>query len=276
MQKCTAERIAPCARKKFPRNQVMPAVYLVLGLPGSGRREVVLDLIENGMPEARNVTVYQSADDAPKAGDPAAAQLAGLTGVTRVNYVFSAGNFALGSEAETDGAPETIFFLADGWLSPIDQLEAFPALLQSRGWELARILLVADCTRAAGNPPVEQWHEACVHFADCVLMNRRDNPAANLWAQQFQRKIKAARFPCLFLLVKKGRVDNALLVLFPEARRFSLVFDQIDPLDDLDLDEEDLPDDLLTLENKPDPYFERMPNGQRRKPVPDAATFLPA
>jgi hypothetical protein len=54
----------------------------------------------------------------------------------------------------------------------------------------------------------------------------------------------------------------------------SLVFDELDPLDTLDLDEDDLPEEPFTLESKPDPYFERGLTGQRRLPVPDVNRYL--
>ena len=69
-------------------------------------------------------------------------------------------------------------------------------------------------------------------------------------------------------------MDNAPLLLFPEARRLSLIFEDIDPVDQLELDEENLPEEPFTLENKPDPYFERNLGGQRRKPVPEVSAFL--
>jgi hypothetical protein len=69
-------------------------------------------------------------------------------------------------------------------------------------------------------------------------------------------------------------VDNALLVLCPEARRLTLAFDNIDPVYNLDLDEENLPEEPFTLENKLDPYFERLPSGHRCKPVPNVTEFL--
>jgi hypothetical protein len=112
-----------------------------------------------------------------------------------------------------------------------------------------------------------------MHFADCVLLNRRD-AACHVWAQNFQKKFSELCYPCMFVSVKKGRVPNPLLVLFPEARRLTLVFDDIDPVDQLDLDEENLPEEPFTLENKPDPYFERLLSGHRVKPVPDVTKYL--
>ncbi|MGA2052927.1 MAG: hypothetical protein ABSH19_06425 [Opitutales bacterium] len=246
----------------------MPAVYLMLGLPGSGRREVLLDLIEGGLPDAREVVVYHAAgDEAPGAA------LAGRAGITLRRYTWTNGR-AVTEEKEGASDAEAVFFLADGRVSPIDQLEAFPAWLAERGWKLTRILLVVHCALAAAHREVAEWHEACGHFADCLLLNRREG-VSNAWLSEFRRKFTEECHPGLFAWVKQGRVDNAPLLLFPESRRLSLVFDELDPLDDLDEDD-DLPEDPLALENKPDPYFERSPSGHRRKAVPDVTKFLPA
>lgn len=244
----------------------MPTVYLVLGLPGSGRHEIVQHLLEDGLPEARAVALYQAVGDGPA---PAASHPA----VTPVPYVFADGHFTLAPGATPPAEPDAVFFFLDGRASPIDQLEVLPAWLHARGWELARLLLVVHCGLAAAHPEVALWHEAGVHFADCVLLNRRDG-VSNFWIQEFRKQFSEARYPCHFALVKNGRVDNAPLLLFPEARRLSLIFEDIDPVDQLELDEENLPEEPFTLENKPDPYFERNLGGQRRKPVPEVSAFL--
>jgi len=246
----------------------MPAVYLVIGLPGSGRNEVVLNLIEGGLGAEQSISIFHPHNDVPTEGTLKHAH------IKLEPFSFRDGHFAFEPKADTSEENDVAFFLSDGRVSVIDQIEAFPPWLASRGLELARVILVVDCALAAAHPEVAAWHEACVHFTDCVLMNRR-NALSNVWAQQFQKKFAEARFPCVFCNVKDNAVENAPLVLFPEARRMSLVFDHIDPIDELELDEENLPEEPFTLENKPDPYFERMPGGQRRKPVPDVSEFLP-
>jgi hypothetical protein len=245
----------------------MPAVYLVLGLPGSGRDEVVFNLIEGGMGDGQPVTVYHAAGEVADGG------LSKRPSVAQVPFTFDKDHFTVVPGTEPKAEPEAAFFLTDGRASVIDQIEAFPAWLQAHGWELARILLVVDCALAAAHPMVTEWHAACVHFADCVLLNRRD-AACHDWARDFQKKFAEARYPCVFVSVKHGRVANSLTVLFPEARRMTLVFDDIDPVDQLDLDEENLPEEPFTLENKLDPYFERLLSGHRVKPVPDVTAYL--
>ncbi len=246
----------------------MTAVYLVLGLPGAGRHEVVGNLIGGALPDATGVAVWHPTNEPPTVG------LEPKTPIQRLPYSFQSGAFIPTSQDESGREPEAVFFLTDGRASVIDQIEAFPAWLSSHGWELARILLVVDCTLAAAHPQVTEWHDACVHFSDVVLLNRREALSLK-WAEQYQKKYAALRYPCLFIPVKKGRVDNSLLVLFPEPRRMSLTFDDIDPVDELDLDEENLPEEPFTLENKVDPYFEKLLSGHRCKQVPDVNAFLP-
>jgi hypothetical protein len=245
----------------------MFVVYLVLGLPGSGRDEVVFNMIEGALGDGPPVTVYHAASEATEGG------LASHPGITRVPFTFHKDHFTVAPKNEPAEESETAFFFTDGRASVIDQIEAFVPWLKSRGGELARILLVVDCALAAAHPVVVEWHEACMHFADCVLLNRRD-AACHVWAQNFQKKFLELCYPCMFVSVKKGRVSNPLLVLFPEARRLTLIFDDIDPVDQLDLDEENLPEEPFTLENKPDPYFERLLSGHRVKPVPDVTAYL--
>jgi hypothetical protein len=245
----------------------MSFVYLVLGLPGSGRAEVVFNLIEGGMDDAQPVTLYHAASETPEG-------LATRPRSTGVPFTFAKDHFVVPPEGEPDEESESAFFLADARVSVIDQIEAFLPWLNSRGHELARILLVVDCTLAAAEPKVAEWHEACTHFADCVLLNRRST-LSDAWAKNFQKKFAELRYPCVFLNVKKDKVDNPLVVLFPEPRRMTLAFDNIDPIDELDLDEENLPEEPFTLENKLDPYFERLLSGHRVKPVPDITKYLP-
>ena len=52
-----------------------------------------------------------------------------------------------------------------------------------------------------------------------------------------------------------------------------MLFDEYDPVDELDLDEDNLPDEPFSLERKPDPYLERLQNGLRKNPVRDVSEF---
>ena len=68
--------------------------------------------------------------------------------------------------------------------------------------------------------------------------------------------------------MKNNRVANPAEVLYPEARRTSLYFDELIPIEE-DEFEDQAPDDL-----KPDRYIERLESGQRACPIPSIQKWL--
>lgn len=248
----------------------MPAsVYIVLGLPDSGRRDLVLDLVENGLPPTEEVTLIHAKD---ACSDLAEDRLLQTRPVTVKTFTFKDGAF--------DGLPDprqgegTWFLLPDGRLSLIDQMEALRDWFKAKGVFPARVLLTVHCAMAAENPLAAEWHDAAVHFADYVFLNRREGVSPE-WIQAFEKKYKEAFFPCKFERLRKGSVKNPALVLYPEPRRMTLIFDDLDAIDTLEIDEDNLPDEPFDLTVKEDPYFERMRGGRRCKSVPHPREFLP-
>lgn len=244
-----------------------PLVYLILGAAGSGRREVLCDLIENGLDENERPAVLLSANEASDAADAA------LPAVARWS--------AEGDVSESAALAEAthVFFVADGRGNPADQVEAFQAWLQTSGGELARVLCVVNCQLAEQNPPLLAWYDACVHFADVVLLNRREG-VANKWMSDFQNRYREQFYPALFELVKGGRVKNPALILEPEARRITHVFDEQEWIatDETgeEIDEAEQEDgEEVELELKEDPYLERRQGGRRVRELPDIAAYLP-
>jgi len=147
--------------------------------------------------------------------------------------------------------------------------------------ELARVLCVVNCQLAEKNPPLLAWYEACVHFADVVLLNRREG-VENKWLSDFLNHFKKQFYPCLFETVKNGRVKNPALVLEPQARRMTHVFDEepnwiFTNAEGEEIDEqEETGGDEDEIQAKPeeDTYFERRNGGRRVKQIPDIAQFL--
>jgi hypothetical protein len=146
---------------------------------------------------------------------------------------------------------------------------------------LARVICIINSQLAEKHPPLLAWFEACVHFADVVLLNKREG-VENKWMTGFLGHFKKLYYPCVFEMVKDGQVKNPALVLEPQARRMSHVFDEeqdwiftnsegkvID-------EEEEVEDGDEEIEAKPeeDPYFERRSGGRRVKELPDIARFL--
>jgi hypothetical protein len=240
-----------------------PLVYLILGAAGSGRREVLADLIESGLGEGDRALVLLS--DQERAAD-CDARLG-----TPVRWRWA------GNRIETpDLAGAThVFLLVDGRRNPIDQIEAFQAWLPTTGGELARILCVVHCGLVAEHKELRVWVDACVHFADVVLLNRREG-LANKWMSDFQAHFAAQFLPCLFELVKAGRVKNPALILEPQARRMSHVFDEELNWEVTGPDEADAEgEEEVEVKPEEDPYLARLGGGRRVKEIPDVAKYLP-
>jgi hypothetical protein len=251
-----------------------PLVYLILGAAGSGRREVVSDLIEGGLEESDRAAVMLPSGEDAAAGE-SIVQEARLPSVSYWNWEDGAIAGALPPEATH------IFFVTDGTRNPIDQLEAFRPWLEAQGGELGRVLCIVNTQLAEKNPPLLAWFEACVHFADVVLLNKRER-VENKWMSAFLAHFKKQYYPCVFEMMKDGRVKNPALILEPQARRMSHVFDEeqdwiFTNADGEEIDEqEETEDGDEEIEATPeeDPYFVRRNGGRRVKELPDIARFL--
>jgi len=245
-----------------------PLVYLVLGAAGSGRREVLADLVE-GLTADEPAAVLLSDAEAPDEFD---ARLPGLARWSwRDPFIVAA----------LPAGARRVFFVTDGRVGPIDQIEAFKPWLAAQGGELARVLCVVHCRLAEQHPPLLAWFEACVHFSDIVLLNRREG-VANKWLSEFRAHFAKQFYPCLFEPVKSGRVANPALVLEPQARRLSHLFDDDQEWvftdgdgDEIDEQEESDDEDEVTAAPAVDPYLVRDAAGRRVKKVPDLAKYLP-
>jgi len=240
-------------------------VYLVLGAAGSGRREVLADLIEGGLGEGGRAAVLLSAAEWPDPVDskfPAASRWK-MEDENRI-------------EADMPTEATHVFILFDGRKNPVDQIEAFKVWLGERGTEVARVICVVNCQLAEKNPRLFAWYEACIYFSDVVLLNQRDG-VPNKWIGDFKGKFESKFYPCLFEFVRENRVKNPPLILAPVARRMSHVFDEQEWISaDADNDEEDMEDGEET-EMKPeeDPYLERRNGGRRVHEIPHIQDFLP-
>ncbi|MEO7600130.1 MAG: hypothetical protein ABIV50_14435 [Opitutus sp.] len=245
-------------------------VYLILGTAGSGRRAVLADLIDGGLTETGRPAVLLS--DAEKA-TPADAKLAS---VTRWHWT---GEFI---EARLPAEATHVFFVTDGRSNPVDQIEVFKAWIEAQGAELARVICIVDCQLAEKHAPLVAWYDACVHFSDIVLLSRREG-VENKWLSDFQVHFKSRYIPALFELVKADRVKNPALVLEPQARRMSHVFDEDQDWvftdaegAEIEEDEETEGDEEVEATIAEDPYFERLNGGRRVKELPDIRKFLSA
>ena len=247
-----------------------PLVYLILGAPGSGRREVLADLIGDGLePEDRPAVLLPAAE-------PEVAADAALPGVSRWTWIDEGGIAATLPEGATH-----VFFVVEGRRNPVDQVEAFKAWLEAQGGQIGRAICVVNMTLAAAHPALLAWYEACVHFSDVVLVNRREG-VENKAISDFLGHFKKLYYPCHFELLKQNQVKNPALVLEPQARRMTHVFeDEPDWIftnaegEEID-EQEETEDGEDEIEARPeeDPYFERRNGGRRVKEIPDIAQYL--
>jgi hypothetical protein len=248
-----------------------PLVYLVLGATGSGRRELLADLIGAGLDEQARAAVMLS--DA-EAADPADAKLGAIT-----RWQWREGAI-VGTRPE--GATH-VFFVVDGRRSPVDQIEVFKPWLDAQGGELARSFCVVNFQLVAQHPALVAWYEACIHFSDVVFLNKREG-VENKVVSDFLAHFKKQYYPCLFEMVRDGQVKNPALVLEPQARRMTHVFDEEpnwvftnaegEEIDEQEETGSDKENEEIQAKPEEDPYFERMNGGRRLKPVPDITKYL--
>jgi len=239
-----------------------PIVYLILGAAGSGRHDVVEDLALFGLDPADRPQLFVAKRHL---GD--SAEL-----LKRVGEKSSVASWSMieGSlEIEVDPEATHLFVVSDGRADPIDLVEALKNWLPITPFELARIITVVNCALLDANAGLRRWYDGCIHFSDVVLLNNRED-LSNKWVPAYKAHLRQNSLPCHVELVKKGRVANPALVLYPEPRRISLVFDDEEHLypDDDDTSDEE----AVTQMN--DPYFERLLSGRRVKELPDINNFL--
>lgn len=240
-------------------------MYLVLGAAGSGRREVLADLIRDGLGEADRPAVLLSATEW---ADPSDGMLAGAG-----RWRMAEGNAV---EADFPSEATHVFIVFDGRMNPVDQIEAFKSWLADRSSEVARVICVVNCQLLEANPKLFAWYEACIYFSDAVLLNRREG-VPNKSVGDFRGKFEHKFYPCLFEFVREGRVKNPALVLAPVARRMSHVFDEQEwiAVDEDDNEEESDDGDEVEMKPEEDPYLERRNGGRRVHEIPVIAEYLP-
>ena len=240
-----------------------PLVYLILGAAGSGRREILADLIEGGLAGEDRALVLLSADEPPAEAD---ARLGAPQ-----HWRWDGDRI----DAPPPGDATHVFFVTDGRGNPVEQIEAFNGWLDASGGELARIVCVVHCALTERHKQLLVWYDACIHFSDVVLLNRREG-VANKWMSDFQARYAAQFLPCLFELVRAGRVKNPALILEPQARRMTHFFDEELNWEVTGDDEEEAEEGGEEIEAQPeeDPYLQRRLGGRRVKDIPDVAKYL--
>lgn len=250
----------------------MTALYVILGASGSGRREILYELICSHLLGGA-AALYLSEDEALSPHDDS------LRACKETTTIFwrDRGDGGIVSDLPA-GEYESVFFLLDGLRNPVDQIEAIKPWSQENGFQLARIMTVVHCHLLYENVVLKKWFDACIHFSDCVLLNMRSG-LPNRWIKEFQDHYGHHRYPCLFELAKNGKVSSPDRVLFPEARRISHYFDDLEPSGGFGeiLIEGDLPEEGDDQSGSPqdDPYLCRDARGHRRVRLPEIRKYLP-
>lgn len=239
-----------------------PLVYLILGAAGSGRHDVVEDLALFGLDPEDRPQVFVAER---RLGDPGESQREEGEKRGGAPWSMIAGNLQI----EVDPETTHLFIVSDGHADPVDQVEALKDWLPITPFELGRIITVVNCGLLDANSSLRRWYDACIHFSDVVLLNNREG-LSNKWVPAFKARLHQNSLPCHVELLKKGRVANPALLLYPEPRRISLVFDDEEHLypDDDDTSDEEAVTQMI------DPYFERLLSGRRVKELPYIKKYL--
>jgi hypothetical protein len=237
-------------------------VYYILGIMNSGRRQVVADLIEHGLPEGTSVAIYVHEAEITCAA--AEESFSANPNVSLFNWRLHEGKWVAALPPENTNI---LFVMGSGIDSPIDALEGFPDWLKAHDLSLSRVITVIDADKTSQHPIIQKWYEACLYFSDVVLFTHRHGACPPGWVESYIEDHRKACYPCVFMQVKKKQVDNPALVLDTTVRRLSQIFDSPNDFDgdwgDLVI-EGDVDDNTMP---QADPYFERLPNGEKAKPV---------
>lgn len=232
--------------------------FLILGSQHSGRRTLCADVCKNALAETK-CAVFVAEDEPPsKSG------LAELENVEILTYA------ELSDIAEKiPQEAQCAFVIADARKNLADSVEEFKALADSGMLRLVRIWSVVDCAmRMREGAKMAPYFDALSHFADCVVLGNRAG-VPDISVKELTDTFKKQCKPHLVVFADKfGRVKNPLELTIDETRRISMLFDDFDPVDELDIDEDNLPDEPFSLERKPDPYLERLLGGHRKIALP--------
>ena len=236
-------------------------LYFLLGSAGAKRRLVLADLVSEGlMPTDRAAVLISDAEAADEAGDAALAKSGAI--VARWTWAKPDLEFEIPEDATH------VFLVADGRSDPVDQVVALREWLQMRtDVRLARVIFVADAALLTAKPELEPGYDACAHYADVLLLAKAEG-IDQKWINAFEERYRDQAYPFLFEVVRKNQLKNPAVMLVPEARRVSQVFDEDIPL----ADETDEEIEAAMAEN--DKYFARTRGGTRVEHIPNIADHL--
>lgn len=232
--------------------------YLILGTPSCGRRAALCDMIARGLYGEAKAAVLISENEKQSPFDEALGKLAKV-----VKY----------SELDADTALQcqdcdVVFCVADSTKAIVEQIENFKVLCDGGVFRLIRIFGFIDCTLyASAFDECADFYDMLSHFSDCMILSNRSGVKGAEIKKIEKRYLDMCRPHIFQLEMKNGELENPAVLLVDETRRISLAFDDYDAVDELELDEDSLPEEPFTIEKKIDPYFERNEAGVRVKKV---------
>lgn len=245
-----------------------PKVYLILGTPDSGRREMTFDLIDGSFNEECTYFVLINKDEESSEFNSKIQRLAN-TKVLTWSYV--------GSKIVTPtldaSAQDSIFLIGYGRADLVEQIEKTKEWLKELNLTLTRVISVIDCTLASVKHITIPWFDALVHFSDCVLLNRREG-IPNKWIQDFIKKFEKLHYPCIIEQVVKRKVQNPAFILDTQVNRYTHFFEVEDNFENLDFTDSNVDKEILDPDAKVDPYMEKLDNGQRKIKLPNIIEYL--
>lgn len=239
-------------------------VYIILGTPKSGRREILFDLIDGLVDKKGIINIYIHNEEMDF---PNRSQLASLENTTIFGWENKLPEITSDLNEE-----DMLFIVTNGQKSPIGQLEMIKDWLEEHELELTRILSVIDCELLYKKDDLAPFFDALVYFSDHVFLNnRKDVPQK--FIKELQEKFEKLRYPCQFELVKNNQAANPYEALENQPRRISHFFDPFE-VEDMELDEENLPEGPFDIKAKDDKYMARKENGKRDISLPKIQDFL--
>jgi hypothetical protein len=245
-------------------------VYIVLGAEDTVRDTLLIDILK------------EAADKGPvrlfNCG-PAQPELEVQT--SALGIAWATGDAEAGARAAEDRPEaESLFLLSDGRADPRDSLEVWGRNFQEDPFPLLRVILIVNAELIHRESSLQHWYEACLHFSDVALFSNWTQLPAK-WVSDWETAYHKSHNPCLLIKVARRGIPNIPLVLFPESRRISLVFEMDDrfQVSDWEIEESAHEDDEEgedTIEDvvEADPWLERLPGGARRRHVPGIGRFL--
>lgn len=264
-------------------------MYIIIGTKDSGRREVLFNFIYEAE-RFDDIQIFIANDESKNEFEE---KLSGLTHVKISRY--AAQDLQEILEADYAEKNDQTFLLLNSQEDLLGQIDTVAETLPQSPNTLDRILFVMDCDLAMREPKLKRWFQAATYFADCVLLNKRTNVNPGWmrdWLEPFQKEC----YPCLFVYVKKGRVENPELVLSQSVLRMTLAFEDDYQSDqhkiawtsldnDQTLDDEtsftesgDIDDDSMDADAEDsipeDPFLAKHLNGDFKVRLPDPNKFL--